>query len=246
MVWSILLIVVGGVLLLGAIGLFREKSTTDNGKKKFENLKAGTASLLFGIVLIIVGIAIWPTSNKIVTAPQKEQKVQQTTTQSDKSVANGKDKKIATSNTPQVQSGQTQDNTKPLYKEQLTGMLSWSNQKYQEICSRFEGLQPNSYMYADPGWSEFARDNQALITQKEQSFPQTSTPAANGEEVQWLIQADVQGAMEQVWQTLTSMNEYLGASGNYSDITNDEKIYQQFYTKAQKELATGLIQDIGN
>jgi len=140
------------------------------------------------------------------------------------------------SSSPSAQQSSSTDAAEPLSNQQLADLLSWSNQKYQEICSRFDSLQPNTYMYADPGWSQFARDNLALITQKEESFPEDTSPNANGKMLRWVIQGDVRGAVDVVWQTLSSMNEYLGTGGSNADITENQTFYQKFYKKTPRRI----------
>ncbi|MCF8566914.1 hypothetical protein LLE49_19530 [Alicyclobacillus tolerans] len=125
---------------------------------------------------------------------------------------------------------------KPMSYAQMEQILQWGNQQYIDITSRFDGLQPGTYRYVDPNWNKFARDELSLITQKEHSFPNTKAPAIGGDEVQWMIQADVNSAIEQVWQTLASMNEYLGAGGNPADINQNESIYKHFFKKATQEV----------
>ena len=87
---------------------------------------------------------------------------------------------------------------------QMGLILKWANGVYENATAQFAGLQPG-----DPNtdWYNYSIPMLQTITKKEQHLPKMNGLPANKNLVnQYLIQGDVENAVEFVWQTISGMD----------------------------------------
>lgn len=129
----------------------------------------------------------------------------------------------------------------PLTPQQMSTLLNWAEHQYEEIQSRFDGLQPSSYQVVDPGWSAYQHAFVQAVTDEENTLPTVQvTGSARDAKInhEIMVQTDVQQVLEDLYSVGADMGEYLDGGQTSGQVQQDESMFQSDLKKAQQEVAS--------
>lgn len=133
-----------------------------------------------------------------------------------------------------------------LSQKELLDTLSWTNDQFNEVYSRFQGLQPGTYQQlsaVDPGWVAFQGEEVRALWAKHDSVQGKPDGVDLKNPVPGLIQADVGGAVSFAACAVGDMGGYLNGDTNKEEVTKDIEDYKTMYDTVLKEVKQGKMID---